>query len=81
MGGILDKLDDWCVDNWRKALQFWSVRLNLIGAALLPVLMLVPQMPAEMQNLLPPTARAIAAGAWCIVNIAVRLKSQKNVSA
>lgn len=80
-GGIFDKLDDWCVDNWRKAMKWWSVRMNLIGAALLPLLMLVPQMPAEIQALLPPAVRAIAAGLWCVINIIVRLKAQPKLDA
>jgi hypothetical protein len=75
----ISKLDDWCVDNWRTASKWWSVRMNAIGAMLLPLLMLVPQMPAEIQALLPPAIRAIVAGLWCLLNIVVRLKSQKKV--
>jgi hypothetical protein len=78
---IFDKLDDWCVDNWRKALGFMSVKMNLIGAALLPVLTLVPQMPKEVQDLLPPALRAGLAGAWCLLNIVVRLKAQPKLNA
>lgn len=75
-----DHLDDWCVDNWRKATKWWSVRMNAAGAVLLPLLMLVPQMPKEVQELLPPAARAIVAGLWCILNIVVRLKAQKKLN-
>jgi hypothetical protein len=46
--------------------------MNAIGAMLLPLLMLVPQMPAEIQALLPPAIRAIVAGLWCLLNIVVR---------
>lgn len=77
----ISNLDDWCVENWRKALKWWSVRMNLIGAALLPLLTLVPQMPKEVQDLLPPAARAIVAGAWCLLNIVVRLKAQPKANA
>jgi hypothetical protein len=81
MGGFLDKLDDWCVGNWRTATHWWSVRMNAVGAVLLPLLMLVPQMPAELQALLPPGVRAAVAGIWCLLNIVVRLKAQKPPSA
>jgi hypothetical protein len=81
MWGFFDRLDDLCVENWRTATKWWSVRMNAIGAVLLPLLMLVPQMPAEIQNLLPPSARAIVAGAWCLLNIVVRLKAQKKLDA
>ena len=76
MWGFIAHLDDWCVDNWRKAMKMWSVRMNAVGAVLLPLLTLVPQMPAEVQVLLPPAARAIVAALWCVLNIAVRLTAQ-----
>lgn len=75
-----DRLDDWCVENWRKAASFWSVRMNAIGVVLYPLLILVPQMPVEIQNLLPVKVRAIVAGTWCIINIVVRLKAQPKLN-
>lgn len=31
---MLDKLDEILIDGWRKALQFWSIRLAILWAAL-----------------------------------------------
>jgi hypothetical protein len=65
------------VDDWRQASHWWSVRMNAIGALLLPVVTLVPSMPVEVQALLPPAARAVLVALWCVASIAVRLIAQK----
>lgn len=73
------KLDEWCVDNWRKAAKFWSVRWAAIGAVLLPLMQMVPVFPNEIQALLPLWLRAPIAGIWCIVFIAFRMTAQKKL--
>lgn len=65
------------VDDWREASRWWSVRINAVGVVLLPLLQMVPEMPAPIQALLPPGARAIVAGLWCVVAIGARLFAQK----
>lgn len=65
------------VADWRNASRWWSVRMNAIGALLLPLLTLVPSMPPEIQAIFPPSVRAGLAAAWCIATIAVRLMAQR----
>lgn len=65
------------VDDWRQASAWWSVRINAVGALLLPLLTMVPSMPPEVQAMLPPTLRAALVGLWCLAAIAARLIAQK----
>jgi hypothetical protein len=65
------------VDDWRQAGRWWSVRLNALGALLLPLLTMVPSMPAEVQEALPPALRAVLVALWCLAAIAVRVWAQK----
>lgn len=64
------------VDDWRQATEWWSVRWNALGAVVLPLLTMVPSLPAEVQALLPPAVRAIAAALWCVAAIGFRLWAQ-----
>jgi hypothetical protein len=65
------------VDDWRQATKWWSVRINALGAILLPLLMMVPSLPAEVQALFPPQLRAVLAALWCVAAIAARLIAQR----
>jgi hypothetical protein len=74
---MLDRLKARLVDDWREASRWWSVRLNMLGAIVLPLVTLVPSMPAEVQAMFPPAMRATIAGLWCIASIAARLFVQR----
>ena len=74
---MMDLLKARLVDDWREASRWWSVRLNALGAILLPLLTMVPSMPAEVQALLPPALRALLVALWCVASIAARLWAQK----
>lgn len=77
MTRLFERLRARLVDDWREASRWWSVRINAAGAVLLPLLTMVPSMPAEIQALLPPTLRAVLVAAWCITAIGARLFVQK----
>lgn len=77
MTALLERLRARLIDDWREASRFWSVRMNAAGALLLPLLTMVPSMPAEIQAMLPPTLRAILVGLWCVASIGARLFAQK----
>lgn len=74
---MLDGLKDRLIDDWSRALKLWSVRINALGAIILPLLTMVPALPAEFQALFPPAVRAIIAALWCAAAIAARLVKQK----
>jgi sugar phosphate permease len=65
------------IDDWHRALKLWSIRINAAGAIILPLLTMVPALPAEIQALFPPAVRAIIAALWCVAAIAARLVKQK----
>lgn len=71
---IVDKLDDWAIENWRRALHFLSVKWALLGTVVLPVMQLAPVFPKEIQELLPLWLRAPIAGVWCLLFIVFRLR-------
>lgn len=76
----ITKLDDWCVDKWREAHRWASVRWAAIGAVVLPLMQMVPHFPAEIQALLPVWLRAPVAGAWCLIFIVLRMRAQKGLN-
>lgn len=71
---IPGKLDDWLIDNWRRAWNFLSVKWAALGAIVLPIMQLAPVFPKEVQELLPVWVRAPVAALWCILFIVFRLK-------
>lgn len=73
----LAALESRLVNDWRQASRWWSVRINALGAILLPLLTLVPSMPGEIQALFPAPVRAILAAAWCVAAIIARMTAQK----
>lgn len=77
----ITKIDDWCIDRWREAWAFLSVKWAALGALILPLMQMVPVFPVEIQNLLPVYVRAPIAGLWCVVFIVLRLKAQKKLDA
>jgi hypothetical protein len=77
----LDWLKSKLVDDWRDARRWWSVRINAIGMVILPLLVMVPALPTEIQAMMPPTYRAIAVALWCAASIAARMIKQKDKDA
>jgi hypothetical protein len=65
------------VDDARQALSWWSVRANALGILLMPLIVMVPTMPAEVQGLFPLKLRAGLAGAYSLLAIVLRLAAQK----
>jgi hypothetical protein len=74
---IWNMLCDRLVDDWHRALRLWSVRVNALGAIVLPLLTMVPALPVEIQALFPPAVRALLAALWCVAAIGARLIKQK----
>ncbi len=74
-------LRDRLICDWRQASKWWSVRMNAIGALLLPALTMVPSMPPEVQAMLPLKVRALLIGLWCIASLGARVIAQKKPSA
>lgn len=73
---MLERVKRRLVDDWRQAWRWWSVQLHLAGTVLASLLLLVPQMPAEMQALLPPRLRLVLVGVWAVAGLAARLVKQ-----
>ena len=74
MWGIIQKR---LVDDWRDAKKWWSVRMNAIGIILYPFLIAVPQLPDEVQELLPLKVRLVIAGAYSLLALLARIYMQK----
>ena len=64
------------IDNWRDAWKFWSLRLHVVATFAAGFLLMTPQMPEEIQNLLPDWLKPIAIAAWLLIGIYVRLVKQ-----
>lgn len=73
----MNKLDDWLIDNWRRAWALWSVHWQLVTSLLLGAVLMVPSMPGEIAALVPEKYRVIAIGAWALLGLWARLKKQK----
>lgn len=74
---MLNKFDDWFCANWRSFLTWWSIWLHTIGTSLAGLFLLVPQMPAELQEMVPVKVRIVAIAVWYVGGIWARLKQQK----
>lgn len=61
------------VDDWRDAWKWGSMRLHAFGTLVAGFLLMVPTMPMELQELVPPTYRAIGIGLWFLAGGYVRL--------
>lgn len=77
---LLDAIKARLIDECRRWWKLWSVRWNALGALLMPLLILVPALPNEVQGLMPLKARAVAAGLYCLIGIALRLTAQKKLN-
>jgi uncharacterized membrane-anchored protein len=73
-------LRDRLVADWQTIIRFWSVQWAALGTILLPIMTVVPSLPAEVQALLPPTVRVIVTGAWSLIYIALRVWPQKKLN-
>jgi hypothetical protein len=65
------------VDDWHRALGFWSVRLHAAAILYLTLYALVPAFPPEIANMLPSPFRAPVIGAYSVLSIVLRLVAQK----
>lgn len=73
----MNRLDDWLVEGWRKAWAWWSVQLHLVASLVMGVVLMVPSMPQEIQDILPASVRGLLVAAWVALGLWVRLKKQK----
>lgn len=78
---MFDKLDDCLVDGWRCAWRMWSLWMHTIGTTLGALLLIVPAMPKEMQELIPLHWRAIAVAVWFALGLWARLAKQRKDTA
>ena len=74
------KLEGRLIADYRTICKLWSVRWAALGTFLLPIMTVVPSLPAEVQALLPPTVRVIVTGVWSMVYIALRVWPQKKLN-
>lgn len=74
---MMEKLDRFLVDNWRKAWRFWSVQWQLVTSVILGAVLLVPSMPGEIAAIVPEEWRVVAIGVWALLGLWARLKQQK----
>jgi hypothetical protein len=70
-------LHDRLIEDWRSAWRFWSIRMQLAGTMISGLLVMVPAMPAEIQELVPLKYRVVAIGLWAVASIGARLIKQK----
>jgi hypothetical protein len=61
------------VDNARDFWKWASVHLHLIATAAVAALLLVPEMPIEIRELLPEGFEPIAVIAWLVLGILARV--------
>lgn len=78
---MLSALKARLVDDWCNATKWWSVRWNAVGAILLPLMTMVPDMPDAVKEMFPTPVRAIVAGLWCVISIGFRVWAQGNKNA
>lgn len=64
------------IDDWKSGWRLWSIRLHVIATAIGGFFLMTPQMPEEIQNLLPMWARPVAIAVWLLLGIYVRLAKQ-----
>lgn len=74
---MIEQLTDRLVDDWREAMRWWSVRMTALGGLLMSALAMIPAMPNEIQQLLPPSVRVAIAGLWVAASIYARVAKQK----
>jgi hypothetical protein len=77
----LAPLKERLVSDWCEATRWWSVRWNALGAILLPLMTMTPDMPSAIRDMFPSPVRATVAGLWCLTAIGFRLWSQKKPNA
>lgn len=73
---VCERLKLQLVEGWRSAWRWWSMRLHVIGTLIAGAILLVPQMPAEVQALIPIEWRAAAIALWFILGVVARVMQQ-----
>lgn len=76
---LIERLDVWLIEEWRKAYRLWSIYWQLITDLILGAVILVPSMPGEIASMVPESWRAMALGLWALIGIYARLKQQKGL--
>lgn len=65
------------VEGWRSAWRWYSMQLHVIGTMLASMLVIMPQMPAEVQRAIPEEWRVFAIAAWFVLGVLARVTQQK----
>lgn len=68
---------DRLIVDFKTLIRFWSVQWAAIGTFLLPIMTIVPSMPWEIQQLLPPRVRVVVTSLWCVMFIILRWTQQR----
>jgi hypothetical protein len=76
----LSRLDDWCIDNWRKALRFWSTWMITIGGFIGSFMTLIPALPPEVQQAIPVKYRVIVVALWSGASLLTRFIKQPKLN-
>lgn len=73
----MNKLRLQLIDGWRSAWRWWSMQMHVVGTVLVSLLLMVPTMPQEIQEMIPVAWRAVAIGLWFALGIGARLVQQR----
>ena len=80
LAGLFDRIAARLEDDWRSAWRWWSVQMHVVGTLVAALLIMVPSMPPELQQLLPTPARAGLVAVWAMAGLAARLVKQRTAS-
>jgi hypothetical protein len=69
------------VDGWQRAWRWYSVQMHALGTIVLGMLLLTPQMPTEIQAIVPMKLRAVLIGLWALGGLYARVHKQPGGSA
>lgn len=76
---MLEAIKAGLVDDWRRLLHWWSVQWALVGAVVLPLVAMAPQVfPTDLLPLFPPSVRGIVPAVWCLIFVILRAWQQKH---
>jgi hypothetical protein len=77
---MFDRLDNWCVDNWRKMWRFWSTWMITIGGLIGSIMSLIPALPNEVQQAIPVKYRVIVVAVWSVASLITRFIKQPKLN-
>lgn len=74
---MIGRLVDSLVPDWRQSWRWLSVQLHFAATGILAVVVAVPTMPCELQDMVPGPVRLLLVAAWAGLGLWARLYKQK----